>query len=164
MNCRFCGYYINRGEITCGHCGNDPNGLKKTRLMQISKIFAGLALIFPVLTAIFSEDINYDLRYISGFIEYHEGNSGVVSFRRLFYFLMPAVYIITIPAFFRIKNCNFGFYPLSAVILFLPAIFVLGMKEVGLVFFFTFPCMLFIAASVTASIDKQNQKVKNNSK
>lgn len=162
MNCKFCGYYINRGEITCGHCGNDPNGLKKTRLMQVSKILVVIALIMPVLMVIFNEDVHYDFLSTFGFIEHHEGDDGGVPIHRLFYVVVPFVYISAVPTFFRVKKCNFGLYLFSAIILLLPAIFVLGMKEVCLVFFFTIPCILFIAAAVTAIIDKQNQKVKNN--
>lgn len=60
MNCRFCGYYVSRGMKICGHCGNDPDGLKKTRLMTISKIIAVIAVIVPIITIIFNSDWKYE--------------------------------------------------------------------------------------------------------
>lgn len=92
--------------MNCRYCGNDPDGLKKTRLMTISKIIALLSLLVPVIAVIFNSDWNYAFRKAYGFIELHEGNTGCGSIIDFVWFVLPLVYIFTISALFRVKRCN----------------------------------------------------------
>lgn len=56
MNCKLCGYYYSTHEkgTVCQHCGGNRDGLKKTRLMTISKIIAGIALITPSIDFVYA--------------------------------------------------------------------------------------------------------------
>ena len=159
MNCRFCGYYVSRGMKICGHCGNDPDGLKKTRLMTISKIIAVIAVIIPIITIIFNSDWKYEFFTTFGFIEKQEGDDGCGSVLDLLWIVLPFVFLFTVFAIFRTERCNFVLYLTSSLIL-LPLAILLFVDERD-VFMCAVPCILLTISAITAKIDKQNQKIKN---
>lgn len=161
MNCRFCGYYYydirEQGSI-CEHCGGNRKGLYKTRLMMFSKLLVAVALLLPILTALFREDVVYDIRDMLGLIEWHEGDDGAGKIHQLFYLHLPPVYILGVTVLLRVKKPNVLLCIFSAMILLLPAIFAPGFgRGPELILMYTIPCALFIAAAVIARIDKKKQ-------
>lgn len=165
MNCRFCGYYYDVREqgSVCKHCGGNREGLSKTGLMMFSKLLVAAALLLPILTAlIFREVVIYDFGDMLGLIERHESDDGFAKIHQLLYFHLPPVYIFGAAVLLRVKRPNALLCIFSAVILLLPAVLAFGFGEpIFFIPMYTIPCVLFIAAAVTAIIDKHNQKVKN---
>lgn len=143
----------------CGHCGNDPDGLKKTRLMTISKIISVVAVLISIITIIFNSDWQYEFLKTFSFMEKHEGDDGCGSVLDLAWFVLLFVFLFTVSALFRVKRCNFGLYLTSSLLLIPPAI--LFFIDENDVFMYTFPCILLTLSAVIAKIDKQNQKIKN---
>lgn len=132
--------------------------LQKTRLMKISKIIALSAILVPVFYIIFNSGFQREFLLRFGFIERHEGNSGVGSIMDFVYAILPFVYLFTISALFRVKKCNAGLYTVSAILLF-PFAVLFFMDEKT--FIYVIPCVLLTVSAVIAVIDKKNQKVKN---
>lgn len=162
MNCKLCGYYYSTHEkgTVCQHCGGNREKLEKTRLMTISKIIAGIALIMQIFTAIFTETISGYMKDIFDFIRNGDGIFLLFLIEAMFFLCIPFVYVFTVPMFFGTKKNNFVFYFLSAIVL-IPSALITPSIDFVYAFFFTVPCVLFLLAGITAMIDKQNQKVKN---
>ena len=139
--------------------------MEKTKFFKIPEIIAVSALIIQVLTAVFGENVNWDIIDMLGLAEWIEGNDGGGSLIKIFYLFLPPTCLLTFSALF-VKKYNFIFYLLSVIIMFLSSAVMLfaafGNEGIDYVFFFTILYILFIAAGITAIIDKQNQKVKNN--
>ncbi len=142
----------------CGHCGNDPDGLKKTRLMRIAKIIAVVAVLVPVITVIFSSDWQYEFLTAFGFMEKHEGDDGCGSVSDLAWLVLPFVFLFTVSALFRVKRCNSGLYLTSALLL-LPFAILFFIDEKSVMY--TIMCVLFAVSAVIAKADRKFQKSKN---
>ncbi|MDE6671885.1 MAG: hypothetical protein K2K16_06765 [Ruminococcus sp.] len=140
-----------------GNRKGNREGLQKTKLMTISKIIAMSAILVPVFYIIFNSDFQYEFLLRLGFIERHEGNSGVGSVMDFVYAILPVVYLFTISALFRVKKCNASLYIASAILLF-PFAVLFFMDEKT--FIYIIPCVLLTVSAVIAVIDKKNQKVK----
>lgn len=180
MNCKLCGcYYSNRvQENTCQYCGGNREGLHKTGLMMISKIFAVISLIMPFMILIFSQDLRYEFLTAFRFITNDYGNPPDFA---LLYLILPNMYLHIIPAYLLIlplvyllttiallvtKKCSSIFYLLSAIMLVFPAIFIfLSYGSEGIIYsvFFAIPCLLIATSAVITRIDrkKQIQEYKN---
>ncbi len=159
MNCKLCGYYYSEHEqgTVCQNCGGNREGLEKTRLMTISKIISVMAVIIPVIAFIFNSDWNYTFRKAYGFIELHEGNTGVGSIMDFMWVVLPFVYIFNIYALFRVKKCNFGLYLISSLLI-LPFAILFFIDEKSIMYIIM--CVLLMISAVTAKTDRQNQKLK----
>ena len=159
MNCKLCGYYYSEHEknTICQHCGGNREGLKKTKLMIISKIIALVAILVPVFYTIFNIDFQYEFLLASGVIESREGHAGCGSIMDFVCYVLPFVYLFTISALFRVKRCNFRLYLASSILLF-PFAVLFFMDEKTIMYII--PCVLLAVSAVIAKIDKQNQKVK----
>lgn len=159
MNCKLCGYYYSEHEknTICQHCGGNREGLQKTKLMRISKIIALVAVLVPVFYIVFNSSFRYEFLLTFGFIERHEGNSGVGSIMDFVWAILPFVYLFTISALFRVKKCNAGLYLASAILLFpFAVLFFIDEKTI----IYIIPCVLLTVSTVIAKIDKKNQIVK----
>lgn len=163
MNCKLCGYYYSghEKETVCQHCGGNREGLEKTRLMTVSKIIALVAILVPVITVIFHSDWNYEFLTTFGFMERPEGDDGCGSVLDFSWYVLPFVYFFTVSALFRVKKCNSGLYLASSLLLVLPAmLFFIDEYDI---FMYAIPCILLAVSAVTAKIDKNFQKSKNES-
>ncbi|MDE6788869.1 MAG: hypothetical protein K2J47_06050, partial [Ruminococcus sp.] len=94
--------------------------MEKTKFFKIPEIIAVSALIIHILTAVFGENVNWDIIDMFGLVEWTEGNDGGGSLIKIFYLFLPPAYLLTFFALF-IKKYNFIFYLLSGIIMLLPA-------------------------------------------
>lgn len=134
--------------------------MKKTKFFKIPEIMVLSALIIQILTAVFGENVNWDIINIFGLVEWTEGNDGGGSIIKVFYLFMPPAYLLTFFALF-VKKYNFIFYLLSGIIMLMPAAVMLfaafGNEGIDYAFFFTLPCLLIMSSAVVSGIDRKKQ-------
>lgn len=163
MNCRLCGYYYfdrdQQGNI-CGHCGGNREGLSRTRLMNISKLLALAAILLPIICyALDLESIVFIAKKILGLLEPEEleGSSGAWFPEEMFVMQILISWLFAVPMLFRTKKCSFGWFIAAAAVVFPTAVLCMLDNELLSKLAYTLPFFLYIAAAVTATVDKKKQ-------